>query len=341
MWFTRVSINNPVFATMVMVAIMVLGLFSYQRLSVEQMPDISIPVAVVRTPYPGASAEAVEQEVTRRIEEAVNTVSGIRTIRSGSRAGLLVGGGRVRAGRRHQDGDPGRARQGGRGAPRSSTATWASPPSRAPTTTTTSRSCISRCSSDARSLREVSDLAELLVVKRLQGAPGVGNIEVNGAVQRELAIHLKPEMMAAYGVGIDQIVAAIRVENQDAPAGVAGLRQDRARGARAGQDQERPRTSSASSSRAAARRRQHAAVTLGQLADVRDTQREETSLATVDGKRGISIQIRKTRGANTHRDGADAIRKQIAELKKSLPADVDAGDQLRPLEVHPRLAWTT
>jgi HAE1 family hydrophobic/amphiphilic exporter-1 len=60
MWFTRVSINNPVFATMVMAAIMVLGLFSYQRLSIEQMPDVSIPVAVVRTPYPGASAEAVE-----------------------------------------------------------------------------------------------------------------------------------------------------------------------------------------------------------------------------------------------------------------------------------------
>ena len=59
MWFTRVSINNPVFATMVMMALMVLGLFSYQRLSVEQMPDVSIPVAVVRTAYPGASAEAV------------------------------------------------------------------------------------------------------------------------------------------------------------------------------------------------------------------------------------------------------------------------------------------
>ena len=88
MWFTRVSINNPVFATMMMAAIMILGVFSYQRLSIEQMPDISIPVAVVRTPYPGASAEAVEQEVTRRIEEAVNTVSGIRTIRSGSQLGF-------------------------------------------------------------------------------------------------------------------------------------------------------------------------------------------------------------------------------------------------------------
>src|SRR5207253_7850759 len=88
MWFTRVSINNPVFATMMMAAIMILGVFSYLRLSIEQMPDISIPVAVVRTPYPGASTEAVEQEVTRRVEEAVNTVSGIKTMRSGSVLGF-------------------------------------------------------------------------------------------------------------------------------------------------------------------------------------------------------------------------------------------------------------
>jgi HAE1 family hydrophobic/amphiphilic exporter-1 len=174
--------------------------------------------------------------------------------------------------------------------------------------------------SEARSLREVSDLAELLVVKRLQGAQGVGNIEVNGAVQRELAIHLKPEMMAAYGVGIDQIVGAIRVENMDAPAGTLvsdkNERVVRVQGKlKRPQDFERiivaRRGPGASTS----------AVTLGQLAEVRDTQREETSLATVDGKRGVSIQIRKTRGANTL-DMANAIRKQIGELKKSLPADV-------------------
>src|SRR6476469_6304544 len=88
MRMTRIAIDNPVFATMVMAAIMVLGLFSYQRLSLEQMPDVSIPVAVVRTPYPGASAEAVEHEVTRPLEEAVNTVTATRAIRSGSAQGF-------------------------------------------------------------------------------------------------------------------------------------------------------------------------------------------------------------------------------------------------------------
>ena len=70
MWITRVSINNPVFATMMMAALLVLGLFSYQRLNVDQFPDVSFPIVVVQTEYPGASPETVESDVTRKIEEA-------------------------------------------------------------------------------------------------------------------------------------------------------------------------------------------------------------------------------------------------------------------------------
>ena len=69
MWMTRVSIQNPVFATMVMVALCVLGLFSYSKLGVEQMPDISFPGAWIEIAYPGASPEAVERELTKPVEE--------------------------------------------------------------------------------------------------------------------------------------------------------------------------------------------------------------------------------------------------------------------------------
>jgi len=84
MWFTRVSINNPVFATMMMAALLVLGLFSAQRLPVEQFPDVAFPVIVIQTDYPGAAPESVEEEVTRPIEEAVNTISGINVLSSRS-----------------------------------------------------------------------------------------------------------------------------------------------------------------------------------------------------------------------------------------------------------------
>src|SRR5215468_6891693 len=84
MWITRVAINNPVFATMVMVALCVLGLFSYARLGVEQMPDIQLPMAWIDIQYPGASPEAVEREVTKRLEESLNSIAGIKRITSRS-----------------------------------------------------------------------------------------------------------------------------------------------------------------------------------------------------------------------------------------------------------------
>ena len=90
MWFTRVSIANPVFATMLMAGVLVLGLFSYQRLSVDQFPNIDFPVVVVTTSYPGASPEVVETDITRRIEEAVNTISGLKTLTSRSYEGQSV-----------------------------------------------------------------------------------------------------------------------------------------------------------------------------------------------------------------------------------------------------------
>ena len=93
MWITKTSIQNPVFATMVMVALVVLGMFSYRELGMEAMPNVDIPGAMIEVNYPGASPEAVENDITRPIEEVVNTVSGIKTLRANSwegRAGVYV-----------------------------------------------------------------------------------------------------------------------------------------------------------------------------------------------------------------------------------------------------------
>ena len=90
MWFTRVSLKNPVFATMVMLAIVVLGLFSYQRLRVDQFPNIDFPVVVVTAEYPGASPEIVESEVTKKLEEGVNSIAGINALTSRSYEGQSV-----------------------------------------------------------------------------------------------------------------------------------------------------------------------------------------------------------------------------------------------------------
>ncbi len=319
MRITQISVNNPVFATMMMVGIVVMGLFAYQRLSVDQMPDITFPFVQVQTSYPGASSEAVMQDVTRPIEEAINTISGIKSIRSFSREGFSrvmvefelkidvktavqdvrdkVAG--VRRGFNKDVGEP--------------TVTRADNDNDRPIMYLSMKS-------PARSLRELSDLADQLVVKRLQGSYGVGTIEVSGSVQREMAIRLNTDKMAAYGVSVDQVVGAIRSQNQNQAAGfLVGDRSERLVRVQGkfkdASDFERvivARLGSAGN---------NAPVTLGMVASVRDTEREETTLSTTNGTRGISIEIRKTRGANTL-EAAESIRNNIANLKKTLPPDL-------------------
>src|SRR5690606_16737101 len=80
MRITRTSINQPVFTTMVMQGIVVLGIFSYARLPVEQMPDVSAPYVFIQVEYPGASPEAIENDIIKPVENAITSVDGIRRI---------------------------------------------------------------------------------------------------------------------------------------------------------------------------------------------------------------------------------------------------------------------
>jgi HAE1 family hydrophobic/amphiphilic exporter-1 len=84
MFLSDVSIKRPVFATMMMVALVVLGIISYQRLAIDEYPDVTYPVVVVQTSYPGASPEVMERQVSRPIEEVLNTVQGLREVTSTS-----------------------------------------------------------------------------------------------------------------------------------------------------------------------------------------------------------------------------------------------------------------
>src|SRR5258708_4492694 len=82
MGIPKPSITHPVFAPMVMGALCVLGLFSYNRLRVERMPEITVPFVFIQIQYPGAAPEAVENDINKPVEEVVNTVNGVKTLRS-------------------------------------------------------------------------------------------------------------------------------------------------------------------------------------------------------------------------------------------------------------------
>src|SRR5512141_2635207 len=90
MFLSDLSIKQPVLATMLAVTLVTLGVFSYRELAIDQFPEVEIPVLTVQTLYPGASPETVEREVTKRIEEALNTISGVRHISSTTTEGLSM-----------------------------------------------------------------------------------------------------------------------------------------------------------------------------------------------------------------------------------------------------------
>src|SRR5512143_1980419 len=90
MFLSDLSIKQPVLATMLAVTLVVLGIYSYRELSVDLMPNVELPVLTVQTAYPGAAPETVEREVTKRIEEAVNTIPGVRHIASTTTEGLSL-----------------------------------------------------------------------------------------------------------------------------------------------------------------------------------------------------------------------------------------------------------
>ncbi|MCB2042634.1 MAG: efflux RND transporter permease subunit, partial [Rhodoferax sp.] len=235
MWFTRVSLQNPVFATMVMLALVVLGLFSYQRLQIDQFPNIDFPVVVVITEYPGAAPEIVESEVTKKVEEGVNAIAGINALTSRSYEGqsvVIIEFGLHVDGRKAADDvrekisavkpllrtevkeprvlrfDPAaRAVWSVAVLPDSRTAADGQAPAR------------------AMSAVELTNWAEQTLKKRLENVRGVGSVNIVGGTKREINLFLDPRALEAYGLTPDQVVAAVRSENQDLPMGAIRSRE--------------------------------------------------------------------------------------------------------------------
>jgi|CXWL01.1.fsa_nt_gi HAE1 family hydrophobic/amphiphilic exporter-1 len=314
MWFTRVSISNPVFATMMMAALLVLGAFSYSRLPVEQFPDVSFPVVVVQTEYPGASPENVEEEVTRRVEESVNTISRIKTLSSRSYEGLSVviiefdlsvdpklaaqdvreKIALIRSAFRDEIKEPRVSRFNPDDFPIVSVAVQ----------------------STGRSLRELTTLADQVIKKRLENVGGVGQATLVGGVKREIKVYLNLEAMEAQKVGADQVVQALRSENQEIPAGsILTASQEKI-------VQLRARLTGPQDFRSLiVARRGGKAVTLGSIAEIEDGQQEEENAALVNGQRALSVDIIKAQGENTIAV-VDGVRRVVKDLQGFLPADV-------------------
>ena len=315
MWMTRVSIRNPVFATMVMVGIAVLGLFAYQRLKVEQMPDVSLPYVLVLTNYPGAAPEAVETDVTKPIEYALNQISGVKLIRSNS----LEGTSQVFAEFR-LDTDVAKAVQDVRdklAVVRPSFPRDVKDPLVLRIENENQQPVVSLAvMSETTELRELTSLTDQIVVKALENLPGVARMDVNGRVTRQVLIRIKPEAMTSLGIGIDQVINAIRAANQDVPAGRITRGQSDAVVRVEGKLKE-----PAQFARIIVAQQGGGSVFLSQVADIVDGEKEETSFARINGRPAITIDLQKAQDANIVDTGRFIVQ-AVEELKGRLPADV-------------------
>jgi HAE1 family hydrophobic/amphiphilic exporter-1 len=319
MWFTRVSLKNPVFATMVMLAFVVLGLFSYQRLQVDQFPNVDFPVVVVSTEYPGAAPEIVESEVTKKIEEGVNSIAGINALTSRSYENQSVV---IIEFQLHIDGR--KAAEDVRekvASIRPNLRTEVKEP-RVLRFDPASRAIWSLAvlpdgdPAKAPSAVEMTSWADQVLKKRLENVRGVGAVTLVGASKREINIYLRPEALEAYGITPDQVVAAVRSENQDLPVGaVRSSTQELA--VQIDARMQRPEDFG----RIIVARKGSTPIRLAQVATVQDGPQELETLALHNGQRTLLLSVQKAQDENTIAV-IDGLTRTVAEMANQLPRGV-------------------
>jgi len=316
MWMTRVAIKNPVFATMVMVALCVLGLFAYNRLGVEQMPDVSPPMVFVQVAYPGASPPAVETELTKPMEAALNGIAGIKKITSNSFEGRSESYLEFNV-----DADMTRAVQDVRD--KIAQVQAAFPRDAKPPTVVrfdndnTQPTVVLALMANERSTRELSLIADQTVRTRLERVEGVARVVVSGLVVRQVRIDLDPQRLRANSLTPADVSAALQRANTDQPVGLLSNERVDAIVRVEGRVRDPKEFAQIVVSQNAS-----GVVTLGDLGQLVEREQEPTSLSRINGKPAVSFNIFKQQDANIVKTG-EAVKAAFEELKTALPPGVE------------------
>lgn len=310
MFLTRISVTHPVFATMMMVMILVVGLFSYSRLGVDQFPETDLPIVVVTATYTGASPASVESEVSKPIESSLNTIGGIDNITSESYEGRSIVVVQF-----DLDVDSQVAAQEVRDRVARLEASF---PDGVDTPQVTrfnpdDQPILSvAASSPTRTLSEITTLANRVITNRLNVISGVGQISLVGGSERQVLVVVDPDRLEAYGVSVVSVMDAIRRENQDRSAGtlISGINQ------RIVTVEGRIADAAGFNSIIVTQSGGYP-VYLSDIATILDTGAEVTSRATYQGAPSLGLDIVKVQGANTVQVAA-ALRREISALNTEL-----------------------
>ncbi|MBI4669619.1 MAG: Flp pilus assembly complex ATPase component TadA, partial [Elusimicrobia bacterium] len=313
MKLSEICIKRPVFATMLVMALVVLGLFSYPRLGLDLFPNIEFPFVVVTTVLPGAGPEEVETSVTKPIEEAVNTISGIENLKSTSFEGLsqiliqfVLEKNAAVAAQEVQDKvnlilrdlpqgtDPPVVEKFDPGAiPIMSVAVYGS-----------------------KSLIELTQITKKKVKENIETVNGVGTVQVVGGREREIHVVVNPLKLSALNLSIKQVKDALREQNIEIPGGrVENGRREwvlRTLGRiRSASDFEKVVVTEING----------VPVRIADIGRVEDTGQEMRTFARLDGRQCVSLVILKQSGTNTV-EVVKQVKKRLSEITPLLPDGV-------------------
>lgn len=309
----EICIRRPVFAAMMNLALIIVGLVSYTRLGVDRLPSVDLPSVRISTTLPGASPEEVETELADLIEEAVNTVQGIDELRSVSnpeRAFVIANFELSRnidvAAQDVRD--------------RVSAVTRRLPEGTDPPT-------VSKIDNDdepiltislagPRDLRELSELADKVVRRRIERARGVGEVRLVGDSRRTMNVWIDADRLDAYGISITEVRDALAAQNADVPGGnvTAEDREFSLRTAGRMLDQEQ-------FDQIVVATRQGLPIRIRDLGRAEDGAAERRTIARFNGVPTVVIEVIRQSDANSV-ETIQAVKRALAEVARELPRDV-------------------
>ena len=314
MWLSDLSIRQPVFITMIVLAVMVVGGISYSRMGLDLFPDISFPVAAIQTTYPGASPEEVERSVTKPIEDAVISVNGVDFVSSTSMDSVslvIVMFKMDKDDRQAVDDVRMRVNQIRNSLPADvkEPVVLRFDPSAMPVL-----SFAVADSSGKLSAHELRSIADDLIKPRLEQIGGVAGVTVSGGVVRQVHVDLSTAQLQAQGISPQQVSGAIRGESLDVPAGrvADGQRENLVR--MVGQ----VRSIAQLGEIPVMARPTGGAVRLKDVATISEGQADVRMLSRLDGSDSVVGQIQKQSGANAVQV-ADAIKRELAGIQREYP----------------------
>ncbi|HTR61351.1 MAG TPA: efflux RND transporter permease subunit [Candidatus Binataceae bacterium] len=307
-------VRRPIFATMFIGVLVVLGWFSYQRLGVDLFPKVDVPTVLVTTTLPGAAPEETEARVTKPLEEAINTVSGIDEMRSNTMEGISQ---IIIQFKLERDLDS--AVQDVRD--KIQTALPQLPDGTKPP-------LVQKFDLDAvpiltmtvvgyQSIKELTEIARRKLKEPLESVDGVGAIGIVGGREREIHVAIDANKLNATGISMQQVATALERQNVEYPGG--RLKQ--------GMSEEMLRTLGRITevpdfSRVIVSEQGDRPVTIGDIGTVEDSVKEPRSLSRWDNRNAVSLIVRKQSGENTIAV-VDRVRERFESLKGTLPPGVE------------------